>query len=331
MPVFPQPQSERAYERPPLGGVARKGIGLVFVASAATAAAGGWLTWRLLPVNPEALAALLWLDAGCVALFTASAWLFAARVLRPLRDLSLATQRLAEGVVDVEIRESNARDEIGMLTQSFNAMLRTQRAQREEIETANTNLVEQNASLERANEVLGQLSITDGLTKLHNHRFFQDHLSHEIHRVERNPQSLSMLLLDLDNFKRLNDRHGHAAGDEILARIARILNDRVRATDLCARYGGEEFVILTPATNTDGAYRLAEEIRTVIAESSFILEDSTRPLRATISIGVATYDGDRKRFFQKADQALYRAKANGKNCTVVHADDWPDERGAQPD
>jgi two-component system, sensor histidine kinase LadS len=82
-------------------------------------------------------------------------------------------------------------------------------------------------------------------------------------------------------------------------------------SDLCARYGGEEFVILAPGTDTPGAYALAEKVRTAIAESSFIVDDSLRPLRVTVSVGVAAFTGNRKRFFQKADQALYRAKADG--------------------
>ena len=86
-------------------------------------------------------------------------------------------------------------------------------------------------------------------------------------------------MIDIDDFKRLNDRLGHAAGDEILARIAQILNGAVRGSDLCARYGGEEFVILAPGTDTPGAYALAEKVRTAIAESSFIVDDSLRPLR----------------------------------------------------
>jgi diguanylate cyclase (GGDEF)-like protein len=128
-------------------------------------------------------------------------------------------------------------------------------------------------------------------------------------------------MLDIDDFKRLNDRFGHAAGDELLSRIARILNESVRESDLLARYGGEEFVILASGTDLDGARALAEKVRTTIAESSFKLDDSHRPLRVTISIGVASFSGNRKRFFLEADQALYRAKDAGKNCVVVADDD----------
>jgi len=178
-----------------------------------------------------------------------------------------------------------------------------------------------NIELQQAKETFQQLSITDGLTKLHNHRFFQDHLTREIKRVTRSREPLSMLMADIDDFKSLNDRFGHAAGDELLEGLARVMNEMVRDSDLLARYGGEEFVVLAPNTDRAGAYRLAEKIRVNIAEHSFILDDSLRPMAVTISIGVAQYQGNRKNFFQATDRALYRAKAEGKNCVVTDADE----------
>jgi diguanylate cyclase (GGDEF)-like protein len=130
-----------------------------------------------------------------------------------------------------------------------------------------------------------------------------------------------MLLIDIDDFKQLNDRQGHKAGDELLIGLARILNESSRENDFLARYGGEEFVVLAPNTDLPGAYQLAEKIRVNIAERSFILDDSLRPMRVTISIGVAQYQGDRKTFFQATDRALYRAKAEGKNCVVTDGDE----------
>jgi diguanylate cyclase (GGDEF)-like protein len=185
-----------------------------------------------------------------------------------------------------------------------------------EIDATSTKLQKHNAALEQANEVLSQLSITDGLTKLHNHRYFQDFLTREIKRVNRAHEPLSMLVIDIDDFKGLNDRFGHAAGDEFLAGMARILMKTARETDLLARYGGEEFVVLCSDTDLEGAYALAEKIRTAIQESSFILDESMRPTRATVSIGVAQFNGNRSQFFKAADRALYRAKDQGKNCVI---------------
>jgi diguanylate cyclase (GGDEF)-like protein len=268
------------------------------------------------------------IDLCIILAFSILAYRITARVVRPIAHLSDAVRRVMMGHDELEIPEVASRDEIGTLTRAFNDMIQQQRAQREEIEETNRSLKDRNHRLQQANEVLNQLSITDGLTRLHNHRFFQDHLTREIRRVERTQEPLAILVIDIDDFKRLNDRLGHAAGDEILMRIAQILNGAVRGSDLCARYGGEEFVILAPSTDAQGAYALAEKVRTAIAESSFIVDDSLRPLRVTVSVGVAVFNGNRKRFFQKADQALYRAKADGKNCVVVHEDDLPQDEDA---
>jgi len=295
------------------------------------------LDWHVAIVTPfeDAYGAVLkvvtrifLIDLGIILAFSFLAYRVAARVMRPIANLSDAVRRFAEGGSDFEIPDVHTRDEIAVLTSTFNDMMRRQRGQREQIEEANRHLKDRNSRLEQANEVLNQLSITDGLTKLHNHRFFQDHLTREIRRVERTQEPLAVLLLDIDDFKRINDRLGHAAGDEILTRIAQILNSTVRGSDLCARYGGEEFVVLAPNTAVEGAYQLAEKLRTEIAESSFIVDDSLRPLRVTVSLGVAIFRGNRKRFFQKADQALYRAKADGKNCVVIHDDDLLEEEAA---
>jgi diguanylate cyclase (GGDEF)-like protein len=133
-----------------------------------------------------------------------------------------------------------------------------------------------------------------------------------------------MLVMDIDDFKLLNDRHGHAAGDEFLRQVASILQENVRATDLVARYGGEEFVVVATGTELAGAVVLAEKLRTAVAEASFIVDESKRPRRATVSVGVAEYRGSQTDLFNSADSALYEAKAAGKNCVVAsrgpHAD-----------
>jgi len=257
------------------------------------------------------------IDLFLVLLASFLAFRVTAAVLRPIEVLSDSARRIAQGQLDHKVPEPATRDEIGLLARTFNDMLQRLRRQQAEIKAVNLDLLERNSELQQAKETFEQLSITDGLTKLHNHRFFQDHLTREILRVGRSGEPLSMLLVDLDDFKQLNDRCGHAAGDELLAGVARILNQSVRATDLLARYGGEEFVVLTPDTDLDGAYRLAEKIRTAVAESSFILDGSLRPLRVTVSIGVAQFAGDRRAFFRAADRALYRAKDHGKNCVLA--------------
>jgi len=260
-------------------------------------------------------------DLCIIVFFSALAYRITTRMVRPIETLSNAARNIAQGDFDHEIPEPSTQDEIGLLARTFNDMMRRLRGYQGEIETANRSLTERNVELQQAKETFQQLSITDGLTKLHNHRFFQDHLTREIKRVTRSREPLSMLMADIDDFKRLNDHFGHAAGDELLAGLARVMNEMVRESDLLARYGGEEFVVLASNTDLAGAYKLAEKIRINVSENSFILDDSLRPMKVTISIGVAQYQGDRKAFFRATDRALYRAKAEGKNCVVMDADD----------
>lgn len=260
-------------------------------------------------------------DLGIILLFSWVAYQITTAIVRPIEALSQGARRISQGELGIQIPEGDGHDELSLLTRTFNDMTRKLRRHQNEIQAAHAELRTQYDELERANEVLEQLSITDGLTKLHNHRFFQDVLTREIKRVSRTGDPLSMLLVDIDDFKRLNDRLGHAAGDELLTGIARILNDAIRETDFVARYGGEEFVVVAPDTDRDGALHLAEKIRTAIAESSFILDESMQLTKMTVSVGVAQYRGNRKSFFQAADQALYRAKGSGKNCVVTEEPD----------
>lgn len=159
----------------------------------------------------------------------------------------------------------------------------------------------------------------DGLTRIYNRRTFDERLVHELKRRQRYGHDLSLLMIDLDHFKSINDTYGHAAGDDVLRRVGGILQESLRATDLAARYGGEEFAVLLPHTQEEDASRLAERIRSRI-ESSVFMSCGT-PYRVTASIGVASVEAgalDREGdLVLKADQALYDAKRNGRNMTVI--------------
>jgi diguanylate cyclase (GGDEF)-like protein len=257
------------------------------------------------------------IDLAIILAFSFLAYEITAKIVRPLEALSDGARRISQGELEVEIDETGTHDEIGLLTRTFNDMARRLRRNRDELEDHHCQLRAQNDELQRANEVLEQLSITDGLTKLHNHRYFQESLTREIKRVSRSGDPLSILLVDIDDFKALNDRHGHAEGDALLVRIARVLNESVRESDILARYGGEEFVVLATGTDQEGARFLAEKVRTAVAETPMALHGTLEPLQVTVSIGVAEFAGDRKRFFHAADRALYRAKAAGKNCVMA--------------
>jgi len=257
-------------------------------------------------------------DVCIILLFSVLAYKITQAIMQPIDALSRGARRIAEGHVDYEIpTPANDNDELGLLIQAFNGMMQKLRSSQNEIKQDHMRLAEKNEELQRANEILAQLSITDGLTKLHNHRYFQDHLTREIKRVSRTEAPLALIILDIDDFKLLNDTHGHAAGDEVLVILAGIMNDSARESDLIARYGGEEFVILMPNTDLAGAVHLAEKIRMAVESTRLIIGDTVKPVNATISLGVAVFTGSRREFFTEADKALYQAKAAGKNCVVI--------------
>jgi diguanylate cyclase (GGDEF)-like protein len=257
-------------------------------------------------------------DVCIILLFSVLAYKITRAIMQPIEALSQGARRIASGQVDYQIPlPANNDDELGLLTRAFNSMMGKLRSNQLEIEQDRIRLAEKNEELQHANEILAQLSITDGLTKLHNHRYFQDHLSREVKRVSRTKAPLSLILLDIDDFKLLNDTHGHAAGDEVLISLASIMNDSARESDLIARYGGEEFVILMPNTDLAGAVHLAEKIRMTVESTRLIIGDNMKPVDITISLGVSLYKGNRREFFAEADRALYRAKAAGKNCVII--------------
>jgi len=269
----------------------------------------------------------LLLNMGIVAVLSLVAFKIAASMVGAIHNLSDAARRVRDGEPDVVVPVTSGGDEVAILARTFAEMvgrLHDARLEievrRQESENANRLLLVQNHELQRANETLEQLAITDGLTKIHNHRFFQDQLSREIKRAERTASPLALILLDIDDFKQLNDRHGHAVGDEVLQLLSAVLMEETRDHDLVARYGGEEFAILAAATDREGALALAEKLRTAVADHRFCTKGRSAPLSITVSIGLALYHGDRSAFFDEADRALYEAKGSGKDCVVAAPD-----------
>lgn len=170
--------------------------------------------------------------------------------------------------------------------------------------------------LQTANEKLRELATKDGLTGLYNHRYFQEALEKEINRSLRNETPLSLVLLDIDDFKSINDQYGHPVGDIVLKGIADTLQKTVRDSDHLARYGGEEFGVILPETDLKGGAMLAERLRRAVAAEETTSEAYS--IQATISLGVTTYDpstGDRgmAEFIIAADKGLYHSKETGKN------------------
>lgn len=162
-------------------------------------------------------------------------------------------------------------------------------------------------------EEIYRLTICDGLTGIANRRYFDDFFEREMARASRYGRPLTLILFDLDNFKRTNDVFGHVAGDFVLRRMANEIERMVRREELLARYGGEEFALVMPETSLDKAIKFAEKIRRTVAEMAFEQEGQSIP--CTVSLGVATLvqGASPEHLIRAADAALYRAKANGRN------------------
>ncbi len=172
----------------------------------------------------------------------------------------------------------------------------------------------------RLYETTEQLSRTDGLTQLYNHRFFQERIQEETKRSNRFRQKLSLLMIDVDDFKRVNDTHGHLVGDQMLRQIARVLCECLREVDIAARYGGDEFVIILPDTDLHEAIEVGERLRRAVERHAFLPEPS--PAKLTLSVGVATRAPmsplSTEGFVKAADEALFRAKHEGRNSVAAY-------------
>ena len=224
-------------------------------------------------------------------------------------------------VIDREPREMPSADQAALLALSRQVVslleLRVAVADLEiavaEKERYHQRLEEYQRMLEDHVAQVAEQSITDPLTGLRNRRAFRDSLDDEVQRYRRYGTPLSLAVIDVDQFKVYNDRHGHSAGDDVLVGLSRLLRDLSRATDVVARYGGEEFAVILPNTAADGGHVIAERVRRGVAESEWELSD------VTISIGVATmHDGieDAAGLIDAADVAMYEAKGEGRNRVI---------------
>ena len=166
------------------------------------------------------------------------------------------------------------------------------------------------------------MSVRDSLTEAFNHRHFQETLYREITRHERSGQPLALIMVDIDDFKKINDRWGHPVGDLVLRGLVEEVLKGVREMDTVARYGGEEFALILPETPLDKALVVADRLRARVEGRLFVTPEISHPLTVTISLGLACFpeDANSKRgLVERADQALYQAKRNGKNCVVTAA------------
>ncbi len=234
------------------------------------------------------------------------AYRLALLIVRPLDRLTKGAAEVARGDLAVDLPVVGG-GEVGYLTSVFNNMVSRLREGHQKLDAINETLRLKNEELER-------LSIIDGLTGLVNRRHLMDTLDHEARRTRRSKHSFSILMVDVDHFKELNDTYGHQFGDEVLVRISSILTHTVREVDTAGRYGGEEFVLLLPDTDASGAQHAAERIRECLARGSISVRG--QEISVTVSIGVAEFPRDGETagtLLAAADGALYDAKRNGRN------------------
>lgn len=202
------------------------------------------------------------------------------------------------------------------------AQEQTLEVQRQANQTLEARVQDRTEELEQANDRLKAMTITDGLTQVANRRRYDECLATEFLRACRQQYPLSVILLDIDHFKTLNDTHGHLIGDDCLISVAKACSDLIhRSGDLLARYGGEEFVVLLPDTPEAGALAVAERLRQAVADAPMPAGEDGKPLELTISVGVATAIPERDEvataLVRRADEALYAAKEAGRNRVMV--------------
>lgn len=237
--------------------------------------------------------------------------LLAKAITCPLKRLIIAARAVEAGDLSVSVPVSS-RDEIGELADSFNRMV---------------------AALKQSTEKLVERANTDSLTGLYNHRYYQERVRSEIKRAERYDRPMSVIMLDIDHFKSLNDTHGHPVGDTVLQELAKVLYTEARRDiDIITRYGGEEFALILPETELEGARTVAERIRLGVQRHVFEGKDGeTMPV--TISLGVAQFpihSAEPEGLIMAADLAMYQSKSMGRNLTTSFNRDIQSDKDNDP-
>lgn len=221
-------------------------------------------------------------------------------VLTSKDDASSKIKGLEEGAQDYVTKPFNAKELLARVKVHL------------KIKTLQDELKEKNAMLQK-------LSITDELTKIYNRRYVMQRLREELSRAQRYNETISLILIDLDNFKAINDKFGHQVGDSVLTKISALIKKQMRTSDVLGRYGGEEFLIILPNTSIEGSQSLAERIRKSLESNP--VNVGRRRITATLSAGVVSYGGNYPSSYEdlikKADKALYQAKKEGKNRVCI--------------
>lgn len=288
----------------------------------------GWTVVALQPIDTALAGAnrltslILLLGLSTAILGAVGIWWVAARLTQPLTQLTAAVDRIGREANATMTRHLHGSPEVLHLSTSVRSLLRrigTVEAGARLIEVEASHAIEAAENrLKRLGADLHAMQVladTDALTALLNRRAFLPLANGAMSNFKRYRRSICILMIDIDHFKRVNDLYGHAAGDEVIRQVGRIVSEAIRPTDKVARFGGEEFVVLLCEIGLEGAAIFADRIRQTVANTVF--EPGGQCLRATISIGMAEAeftDGDVDHTIEWADRALYAAKSGGRNC-----------------
>lgn len=233
------------------------------------------------------------------------------RSFSSLNKLATQAQESYRQVVNEDIKLAT-NDDAEKISYYFNGLLKEVHSKVEEATRYATEISD-------INKKLTQLAIKDGLTGLYNHHYVKERLNNELRRARQFRHNLSLILLDIDDFKKYNDTYGHINGDKTLHELSLIIAANIRPIDIAARYGGEEFVVILPETAQDEASTIAENVRKAI-DSYLFPGHNGKSVRLSISAGLSSYTGAEQsaaEFIQCADAALYSAKRKGKNQVVM--------------
>ncbi|QYK08536.1 sensor domain-containing diguanylate cyclase [Shewanella mangrovisoli] len=286
------------------------------------------LGWRIVVRIPKNIALqeitelqrqLLWVSVIAVLLCLWFVYRMSISMSLPLERLITVTREIQAGKEQVKFPKSNGLIEISFLIDAIQKMtfslLSHEKSLVEMNQTLENKVLERTKELESANQELERLSRRDPLTDLHNRRSAAEHIDSEFTRLKRFGLAYSILMVDIDHFKKINDTYGHETGDIVLVEVAKLLAQSVRKADLVARYGGEEFLIILTGTDSSDALTLAEKIRASINTTEFTVVKNV-----TASIGLSTVEQADETAYdvvRRADTALYLAKTTGRNkvCT----------------
>ena len=229
----------------------------------------------------------------------------AKSISRPINILKTCLDDLGDGQYCIQIKGVDSKDEMGSLAKAFNQM--------------SNNLSNAHIAIKSKNKQLENLSNKDGLTGLYNHRYLKEQLIIEYNRSFRYKTPLSLLMIDIDYFKSINDTYGHLFGDLVLKGVASIIKNSCRDTDIVARYGGEEFVVILPHTSLESAQQVSEKLLENIASETYSKNEISTSV--TVSIGISYFQEDMSSFedlLSESDSALYQAKNGGRNKVCIY-------------